>query len=590
LTTRRFAIVFAVLALAIAFVPGVPPFWISLLNLIGLASLVSIGLVILTGVGGMTSFGQAAFVGFGAYTSAILTTQYGLSPWMTLPIALLTTGIAALAIGLVTIRLSGHYLPLGTIAWGMAIYSLFGNLEMTGGFNGISGVPPLRLFGTALIGPTQVYPLVWALVVLAVIITRNLLDSRPGRAIRALRAGKTAAESFGVHTERYKLMVFVYAALLAGLSGWLFAHIQRAVTPTAFGLNAGIEYLLMAVLGGTGHVYGAVLGAAAVVILKDQLQDILPAIFGSGGSYEIIVFGLLLVLILQFARDGLWPLVSARFAGIHTSKNVSSLESSVTPSPSTLVAAGKILAAKDLVKRFGGLIAVNGVNLSVRGGEIVTLLGPNGAGKSTTFNLLTGIIRLSSGEVSIRGSRIDGLPPRRIAALGIARTFQHVKLVSEMSVIENVALGAHLRGRAGVFRAFLRLNRHEEQLLIQRAAHALHLIGLSDKADAPVSELSLGAARLVEIARALCLEPRLLLLDEPAAGLRKFEKDALAAVLSRLRDTGMGILLVEHDMDFVMNLTDRILVLDFGTPIAEGTPVEIQRNARVQEAYLGGVV
>ncbi|MEH0295515.1 branched-chain amino acid ABC transporter ATP-binding protein/permease [Agrobacterium sp. CCNWLW71] len=590
MTTRSFAIVFAVLALAIAFVPGIPPFWISLLNLIGLASLVSIGLVILTGVGGMTSFGQAAFVGFGAYTSAILTTQYGLSPWMTLPIALLTTGIAALAIGLMTIRLSGHYLPLGTIAWGMAIYSLFGNLEMTGGFNGISGVPPLRLFGTALISPAQVYPLVWALVVLAVVITCNLLDSRPGRAIRALRAGKTAAESFGVHTERYKLVVFVYAALLAALSGWLFAHIQRAVTPTAFGLNAGIEYLLMAVLGGTGHVYGAVLGAAAVVILKDQLQDILPAIFGSGGSYEIIVFGLLLVLILQFARDGLWPLVSARFAGSHTSKNVSSLESSVSPSPSALVTAEEILAAKDLVKRFGGLIAVNGVNLSVRGGEIVTLLGPNGAGKSTTFNLLTGIIRLSSGEVSISGNRIDGLPPRRIAALGIARTFQHVKLVAEMSVIENVTLGAHLRGSAGVFRAFLRLNRHEEQLLIQRAAQALDLIGLLDKADTTVSELSLGAARLVEIARALCLEPRLLLLDEPAAGLRKFEKDALAAVLARLRDTGMGILLVEHDMDFVMNLTDRILVLDFGTPIAEGTPVEIHRNARVQEAYLGGVV
>ncbi|MGP4689374.1 branched-chain amino acid ABC transporter ATP-binding protein/permease [Agrobacterium pusense] len=586
---RNYAVIFAIFTLAIAFVPGVPPFWISLLNLIGLSSLVAIGLVILTGVGGMTSFGQAAFVGFGAYTSAILTTQYGFSPWLTLPIALFATGIAALAIGLVTIRLSGHYLPLGTIAWGMAIYSLFGNLEMTGGFNGISGVPPLYLFGTALISPVQVYPLVWVLVVIAVVATSNLLDSRPGRAIRALRTSRTAAESFGVHTERYKLIVFVYAALLAALSGWLFAHIQRAVTPTAFGLNAGIEYLLMAVLGGTGHVYGAVLGAATVVILKDQLQDILPAIFGSGGSYEVIIFGLLLFLILQFAKDGLWPLISGYLTRKQTYGSARSLEKRKPWLPSTSGELGEVLRAKEIVKRFGGLTAVSGVNLSVRGGEIVTLLGPNGAGKSTTFNLLTGIVSLTSGEVTIKDGRIDGLPPRRIAALGVARTFQHVKLAPEMTVIENVMLGAHLCGNAGIFRAFLKLNRSEERRLTERAARALDVIGLLDKADASVDELSLGAARLVEISRALCLEPHLLLLDEPAAGLRKFEKDALAVVLTRLRENGMGILLVEHDMDFVMNLTDRIVVLDFGTPIAEGTPAEIQGNARVQEAYLGGV-
>ena len=585
---RTLAASIAILTALVAFVPGVPPFWISLFNLIGLASLVAIGLVILTGVGGMTSFGQAAFVGFGAYASAILTTQYGLSPWVTLPIALLVTAVAALLIGLVTIRLSGHYLPLGTIAWGMAIYSLFGNLQITGGFNGISGVPPLTLFGVALVEPKQVYPLVWLSVVLAVVATRNLLNSRVGRAIRALRSGRTAAEAFGIHTERYKLAVFLYAALLAGLSGWLFAHIQRAVTPTAFGLNDGIEYLLMAVLGGAGHVYGALLGAAAVVLLKDQLQDILPILFGSGGSYEVVVFGLMLYLILQFARDGLWPLIAARCPNT-TGRAMQIPSGDVVGAPAGPGRVGsEILRANGVVKRFGGLVAVNGVDLSVRAGEIVTLLGPNGAGKSTTFDLLTGISRPSAGEIALRGRRVDGAPSRRIASIGVGRTFQHVKLVGDMTVLENVALGAHLRGGAGFLRGVLKLDRREERRLMEMAGRALDLIGLADQAARPVSELSLGSSRLVEIARALCLEPKLLLLDEPAAGLRKFEKDALAVVLQRLRNDGLGILLVEHDMDFVMNLTDRILVLDFGTPIAEGAPAEIRANSKVQEAYLGG--
>ncbi|MQV24882.1 ATP-binding cassette domain-containing protein [Sinorhizobium meliloti] len=586
---RTLAASIAFLTALVAFVPGVPPFWISLFNLIGLASLVAIGLVILTGVGGMTSFGQAAFVGFGAYTSAILTTQYGLSPWATLPIALLVTAVAALLIGLVTIRLSGHYLPLGTIAWGMAIYTLFGNLQITGGFNGISGVPPLTLFGVALVDPKQVYPLVWLSVVVAVVATRNLLNSRVGRAIRALRGGRIAAESFGIHTERYKLAVFLYAALLAGLSGWLFAHIQRAVTPTAFGLNAGIEYLLMAVLGGAGHVYGAILGAAVVVMLKDQLQDVLPIFFGSGGSYEVVVFGLMLYLILQFARDGLWPLIAARFPKT-TGRAIEIPSGNVVGAPDGSERVGsEILRANGLVKRFGGLVAVNGVDLSVRAGEIVTLLGPNGAGKSTTFDLLTGISRPSAGEIALSGRRVEGVPSRRIAALGVGRTFQHVKLVGDMTVLENVALGAHLRGRAGFLRSVLKLDRGEEHRLMRMAGQALDLIGLADQAATPVSELSLGSSRLVEIARALCLEPKLLLLDEPAAGLRKFEKDALALVLQRLRRDGLGILLVEHDMDFVMNLTDRILVLDFGTLIAEGVPADIRANAKVQQAYLGGV-
>ena len=283
---------FAALLAALAIIPGVPPFWITLLNNIGLAALVSIGLVMLTGVGGMTSFGQAAFVGFGAYTTAVLTTTYGFSPWLSLPVALAVTGIAAVLLGLITVRLSGHYLPLGTLAWGISLYFLFGKIDMLGRHDGISGIPPLAIGPWSLIDPKATYWVIWICVLLVGVGTSNLLSSRVGRAIRALRRGGIAAEAFGVDRMRVKLVVFVYAALLAGLSGWLYAHLQRSVNPTPFGLSPGIEYLLMATIGGAGHVWGGLLGAGVVVILKDALQRILPAALGSDVQAESIVFGI----------------------------------------------------------------------------------------------------------------------------------------------------------------------------------------------------------------------------------------------------------------------------------------------------------
>ena len=306
------ALVAAALAL-LAIIPGVPPFWITLLNNIGLASLVAIGLVLLTGVGGMTSFGQSAFCGFGAYTTAILTTTYGLSPWLSLPFALAVTAAAAVLLGLITVRLSGHYLPLGTLAWGISLYFLFGKIDMLGRHDGVSGIPPLSIGPWSLIDPKATYWVIWTAVLLAGIGTSNLLSSRIGRAIRALRRGGVAAESFGVDRMKVKLVVFVYAALLAGLSGWLYAHLQRSVNPTPFGLNAGIEYLLMATIGGAGHVWGALLGAGVVILLKDALQRILPAALGSDVQAETIVFGIVLVATLHVARDGLWPRLAALF-------------------------------------------------------------------------------------------------------------------------------------------------------------------------------------------------------------------------------------------------------------------------------------
>src|ERR1700758_2210559 len=303
---------FACAMVAIPLIPGIPPFWIVLLDNIGLAALVAMGLVLLTGVGGLTSFGQAAFCGFGAYTTAVLSTAYGVSPWLALPASLIVSGVAAVVLGLVTVRLSGHYLPLGTIAWGLGLFYLFSKLEFLGRNDGISGIPPLSVGSLRMIDPGTIYFAIWAAVLISALLTMNLLDSRVGRAIRALRRGHVAAAAFGVQTPRTKLLVFIYAAVLAGLSGWLYAHFVRAVNPTPFGAQAGIEYLFIAVVGGAGYVWGGVLGAAIVVVLKEVLQSYLPMLLHGESQLEIIVFGILLVALLQLAPSGVWPWLMAR--------------------------------------------------------------------------------------------------------------------------------------------------------------------------------------------------------------------------------------------------------------------------------------
>nr|WP_155262597.1 branched-chain amino acid ABC transporter ATP-binding protein/permease [Bradyrhizobium sp. BR2003] len=570
----------------IPLVPGIPPFWIVLLDNIGLAALVAMGLVLLTGVGGLTSFGQAAFCGFGAYTTAVLTTAYDVSPWLTLPASLLVSGIAAVLLGIVTVRLSGHYLPLGTIAWGIGLFYLFSKLEFLGRNDGISGIPPLSIGSFRMLSPDAIYYAIWVAVLLSALLTMNLLDSRTGRAIRALRRGHVAAEAFGVETPRAKLLVFIYAAVLAGLSGWLYAHFQRAANPTPFGAQAGIEYLFIAVVGGAGYVWGGVLGAGIVVILKEVLQSYLPYIFGGQSQLETIVFGIMLVLLLQLAPQGVWPWLTSRLPFKPARKipdtSVKLEHRERAPGTSPI-----LLHIDKARKQFGGVLAVNDVSFDVNAREIVALIGPNGAGKSTTFNLITGVLTATSGKISVLGKEVENAPPQEVVKLGVSRTFQHVKLVPDMTVLENVAIGAHLRGNSGAISSMLRLDRADEAKLLAEAARQIARVGLSDQIDQLAGSLSLGQQRIVEIARALCVDPMLLLLDEPAAGLRHMEKQRLAALLRQLRDGGMSVLLVEHDMGFVMDLADRIVVLDFGTKIAEGTPAAIKRNPDVIKAYLG---
>jgi branched-chain amino acid transport system ATP-binding protein/branched-chain amino acid transport system permease protein len=574
----------AALLLVLPLTPLIPEFWVTLLILIGLASLTALGLVVLTGMGGMTSFGQAAFVGFGAYTTGLLSTTFGLSPWLGLPAALIVTGFAACCLGAITVRLSGHYLPLGTLAWGISIFYIFGNSAFLGGQTGMTGIPPLKIGPLTLLSARSYYVLVWIAVVLSILATINLLDSRVGRAFRALRRNAIAAEAFGVQTARAKLVVFVYAALLAGLAGWLYAHFQRTLSASAFGTEANIDYLLMAIVGGVGQVFGALLGAGIVIVLKDLLQDVL----GRLGMFQDLLFGIMLVGILQYSREGVWPLVSFWLPATAMRKIDPAADVEVAVRPPN-AAVGPLLALDKARKTFGGLVAVDDVSFTVDEAETVALIGPNGAGKSTLFDLMTGVRRATAGRVLFDGEPIERLAPQAIARRGIARTFQHVRLVPELSVIENVTLGAHSRGKAGVMSAILRLDRAEERRLFAHAARRLERVGLAKEMFRPAGHLSLGQMRLVEVARALCLDPRLLLLDEPAAGLRAAEKQALAKLLRELKGEGISILVVEHDVDFVMGLAERIVVLDFGKKIAEGPPPDIRVNPVVIEAYLGGV-
>jgi branched-chain amino acid transport system permease protein len=588
MTPRQFRLACLGAVLLAAVAPGVlSPFSITLMNYIGIYALAVLGLALLSGIGGLLSFGQAAFVGIAAYASAALTTKTGASPWLGLLLGLALTGAIAAILGAVTLRLGGHFLSLSTIAWGLATYFLFGNLPNLGQFSGISDVPPVSIAGHALTSSVSIYYLIWLFLIVALVLAANLLESREGRAVRALRGGKVMAESLGIDPFRIKLVTFVIAALLSALSGWLYAHMSRFVSPAPFDVNVGILYLLMAMVGGMAHLSGALVGAAIVTLLKNSIQDYLPVIApGASGQLESVVFAVLFILLLQRARAGLVPFVLRFLPRVQSARPVAAAALDRRAQPQR---GETVLSVSGATRRFGGLVAVDDVSFELKAGEILGLIGPNGAGKTTMFNLLTGAMPLNHGKIGFLGKDITQSAQRRIARAGIARTFQHVKLRKTMSLLDTVLLGTYGRTRSGFLAGILRLDRGEEARARAEAMWQLQRVGLADRAFELAGNLPLGSQRLLEIARALAADPALLVLDEPAAGLRAGEKAELGRLLAALRDEGLTILLVEHDMEFVMGLVDRTVVMDFGAKLCEGTPSVVRSDPRVQEAYLGGV-
>lgn len=572
------------LLFAISFV--LPEYHLVVLSYVGLATIAVVGLGLLTGGAGITSFGQAAFVGIGAYTTGFLTSKLGYSPIEGLVAGFVLTGLAAYIIGAATLRLSGHYLALSTIAWGVSLFFVLGNLEQLGGHTGMSGIPALNYAGIDFSQTGWMFILIWLAVLGTFWTTSNILKSRTGRALRALKSDLLTAESFGVDTFKLKTAVFVYAALLSSLAGWLYAHFTRFVNPTPFSLSSGVEYQFMTVIGGTSTVWGALIGSSFVVTAKEWLQTTLPSILGAAGSFEIIIFGAIVLVLLQINQDG-------GIASVFGNRLRSASDNVVEPSrklsvrTKNLTNSQPLLEVKGLTRKFGGLTAVDNVNFEINRGEIVALIGPNGAGKTTLFNMISGADKANSGEVVFDGITISHLPARNIVGLGLARTFQHVHLVGDSTAAENVMLGAHLRSDRGLIAAALGLKSQQEQMLQWDAARQLNRVGLSDYTFLSASSLALGQQRVLEIARSLAADPSLLLLDEPAAGLRSNEKRELSQLIKNLKQEGRSVLLVEHDLNFVMNLADRVIVVNFGKMLASGLPEEIQSNAKVIEAYVG---
>ncbi|TAN11129.1 MAG: branched-chain amino acid ABC transporter ATP-binding protein/permease [Burkholderiaceae bacterium] len=556
----------------------VPSFYVNLLVLTAIYGFVVTGMILLTGYTGLVSLGHAAFFGVGAYAAAVLGGTFGLNPWLSLVAGTAIAALSAYIVGLPLLRLSGHYLALATLAWGVIASTLFTQMAfLTGGPDGFSNVPTLSFFGLDMVGEGRFYYLVLIVAVAGALMLGALLNSRSGRAVRALASSEVAASSLGVNVSRLKLQVFVLSAAFAGLGGGLYAYFIAFIAPSTFDIGASIRLLTMTMIGGA-HPLGGLVGAGIIIGLDNLLQDILPNASGQAGQVQIIIYGLALVILMIASPKGLAPLLRRIWNPRLRIKATAGEVAAPAPEPAEL----KV----DTVSRtFGGLVAVNELSLNVKSGEIVGLIGPNGAGKTTAFNLMSGVLTPSSGRVVLNGRDVTGLSSERMARLGLTRTFQETAPF-DMSVLENVMMGCYTHTRGSLWSGLIGLGRGDEARAQAEALYILKRIGL-ENVDAPASALSVGQRRQLEVARALALRPRVLLLDEPAAGLRFGEKRLLSQFLDQLRHEGIALLLVEHDMGVVMGLVDRLVVMNYGKTLANGEPRQVARNPAVIEAYLG---
>ncbi|SIN88042.1 branched-chain amino acid ABC transporter ATP-binding protein/permease [Agromyces cerinus] len=595
-------------------------------------ALPAIGLSLLMGLAGQVSLGQAAFFAIGAYTHAILLQKFEMPGPVAAVGGVAAAMLAALLIGLPMLRLRGHYLALATLGLGFIVMIAVREWEFTGRTTGIYGYGRPEVFGIPIDNNGLFFWFVAPFVLIGLVLALNLTRSRAGRALSAVNDSELAAESLGVNTYALRVKVFTLSAGFAGLGGVFYAYQVQIVSPQVAEFHVSVELLLMVVLGGLGSVWGAVAGAFIVELLSEGLRDLIPAIIpGATGEVQLIGYGLVLILVIILLPGGLYQVVKSAWAAITRRRADASakrspviaaadddgsgevptrafggLPSETTagdgldevadaaasdariPTVSTPVAAGEpILEVSGLTKRYGGVVAVDDVTLTVPAGQIMGLIGPNGAGKTTCFNMITGAIAPTSGTVRFLGEEIQGRKPHVGAEAGLTRTFQNLQVFSSTDVVGNVYMGRYRKGRAGILRGMFGLQGREQYAHEEIARDILDSMRLGDVAGLAAGDLPFGRQRMMEVCRALAAEPALLLLDEPMAGLSGSERELLAQLLRSLRDAGLTIVLVEHDVAQVMALADSVAVLDDGVLIAHGDPESVRNDPAVIVAYLG---
>ena len=537
-----------------------------------------LGMVVVLGYAGQINLAQAAFFGFGAYAVALGTVSFGLPFWLSFAIGMLLAGAAGLILGLTTLRLGGHYLAMITISFQMIFDLVVVNwVELTHGPDGIPGVPRPSFFGHVLndqrgfllFATLALYLLIW--------FVWWLPNTRLGRAMRAVRDNELAAETIGVHTLRTKVIAFTMSAVLGGIGGGLYAVGFSYISPDNFNFARSIEFLTATLLGGAQSAFGGTLGTVLIVLLPEWFKDFPEGLRFLTKVY-LAIYGLAVILIMVFMPEGIWGLIKTTWGRVRKAPApvtgaVPALNFDIKVEHATAV-----LRLTNLHKHFGGLKAVDGVDLEVAPGTVHALIGPNGSGKTTTLNVVSGIYRPTDGKVEFDGTDISVARPHQRAGLGMGRTFQNIRLFQTMTALENVMVGAQRDNNP--------LQAGHESLRL-RALSAMQFVGILDRAHAIVRNLPYGHQRLVEIARALAGHPKFLLLDEPGAGLNQTEKQELVGLLKRIRGHGLTIFLIDHDMGLVEKVSDKITVLNFGKKIAEGTPQEVLRHPDVIAAYLG---